>query len=39
MKGGAVKKWLTWVCILVLGTYLGGDFGLLMGLILIYLTR
>lgn len=39
MKKKAIVKWLTWVTIIVLGAYIAGDFGILAGLVLIYLTR
>lgn len=36
---GAVKKWLVWCAMIICGTAIGGDFGLLAAIILIYLTR
>jgi hypothetical protein len=38
MNTKAFKKWLCWVFMIVVGTWIGGDFGLLAALVLIYLT-
>ena len=39
MKKSAVFKWLTWVGLIVAGAYIGGDFGILAALVLIFMTR
>ena len=38
MNSKAFKKWLVWVLMIVVGVAIGGDFGLLAALVLIYLT-
>lgn len=34
-----IKKWLLYVAIIVLGSAIGGDFGLLAGLVLIFMLQ
>ncbi len=39
LRKKAVFKWLTWIGIIVAGAYIGGDFGILAALVLIFMTR
>lgn len=38
MNRAGFKKWLCWVLMITVGTAIGGDFGLLAAIVLIYLT-